>query len=188
MRRLLAVTLLASACAKAPTSTTPHGAKASMMDDMMMHNPAMPADPASAFGPLEVGADWASYTKVSKAPFPSPTHGGRAVEVWVNPIGLAAYEDEHGVLPVGSVIVKTSTDQGREGPLFVMAKQDPKASPEHDGWYYAIYWAAPSDKWKQALGGPIYWRTPSKKADYCVDCHEGYDRNLGGVPEGSRAW
>ena len=47
---------------------------------------------------------------------------------------------------------------------------------------------APSAKWKAALGGPIYWRTPSKKADYCVECHESYDRNLGGVPEGSRAW
>jgi hypothetical protein len=189
MRHTLAALCLASlsACGHPSgpaTPTKPPMRDPKMMDDMMAHNPAMPADPASAFGPLEVGADLASYTKVSKAPFRSPTHGGREVEVWVNQVGVAAYEDERAELPVGTVIVKTSTDHGAPGPMFIMARQEGAAG----GWYYAIRWEAPSEKWKAALGGPIYWRTPSKKADYCVECHESYDRNLGGVPEGNRTW
>ena len=36
------------------------------------------------------------------------------------------------------------------------------------------------------LGGPVYWRTPSKKVDYCSECHENYDRGLGGVPVAQR--
>ena len=54
--------------------------------------------------------------------------------------------------------------------------------PDHGDWAYAIHWAAPPARWAAKLGGPIYWRSPSHKVGYCVECHDNYDRNLGDVP------
>jgi hypothetical protein len=162
-------------------------------DDMMLVAMDL-ADDGSKFGPLEIGADWQSYTKVNKAPVRSETHGGRFVDTWVNGVGLAAYENEDADMPEGSVVVKTSWqaegDQPSNvaGPIFVMAKQAKGSAPDHDDWYYAIHWADPPEKWKAKLGGPIYWRSPSKKADYCWECHENYPRGLGMVPKEQQAW
>ena len=147
--------------------------------------PTVVADPASAFGPLQEGADYQTYTKMSKAPFASPTHGGRDVEVWVNAAGVEAYKKGEPS-PAGTIIVKSSTEKADDGstipgPLFVMSKKD-------KDWSYALYWEKPSAKWIKQLGGPVYWRTPSPKAAYCVECHENYDNELGGVPEEARAW
>lgn len=151
-------------------------------------------DASAAYGPLEVGADYASYTKVSTEPFASPTHGNRFVEVYVNDIGLDAYQ-HGGEIPVGAVIVKTSFERGEDdqpsdvaGPIFVMEKRAAGFSAAHDDWYYAMHWADPPAKWQQRLGGPVYWRSPSTKVDYCWRCHESYDRKLGMVPEAYRTW
>ena len=38
------------------------------------------------------------------------------------------------------------------------------------------------------LGGPIYWRTPSKKADYCQNCHDDFVNGMGGVPDEQKAF
>ena len=43
--------------------------------------PATPAD-ESKFGPLDVGADYASFKKVTDAPFRSLDHGNRFVDFW----------------------------------------------------------------------------------------------------------
>jgi len=171
------------------SATTPSGEKMGKMDSMMMSNKAMPADEASQFGPLEVGADWQSYTKVNKAAFPSETHGGRMVDTFVNNIGLDAFE-KGDAMPVGSIVVKTSkdSDDGSEGPIFVMEKRPPGFNKDHGDWWFAIHWANPPAKWATKLGGPIYWRTPSKKADYCSDCHDDYVTGLGGVPDAQKAW
>ena len=193
---IAATFVIACGGAKGSSSAKPPMDKMTMMDDMMDHNMAMPADPDSEFGPMQDGADWATYTKVSSAPFPSPTHGGRDVEVWVNSIGLAAYESADAAMPVGSIIVKTSTDatdqdadgQPSPGPTFVMVKRAAGYAPDHNDWSYAIRWESPSPKWAAKLGGPIYWRTPSKKAAYCSECHDSYDRELGGVPDDKHAW
>lgn len=167
----------------------PSDDKMGKMDSSMMKGMEMPAEEASTFGPLEVGADWQSYTKLNKASFMSETHGGRMVDTYVNSIGLDAFKSG-AEMPVGSILVKTSRDRtdGSEGPIFVMEKRAAGLNAEHGDWWFAIHWANPPDKWKQRLGGPIYWRTPSKKADYCSDCHDVYDRHIGGVPDEHKAY
>jgi len=182
--------IAAAACGGKTAGTADPHEPMSKMDSMMMEGEHMGADDASAYGPLDVGADWSGYAKVNKASFPSETHGGRMVDVYVNPVGVDAYE-AGTAMPVGSVVVKTSHDtDGSEGPVFVMEKRAAGFDAEHGDWYFAIHWAAPSGKWKQRIPNPIYWRTPSPKAAYCSDCHDGYDDHdgLGGVPEAARAW
>ena len=45
------------------------------------------------------------------------------VEVWVNDVGVAAYESEDAEIPVGTIVVKTSHEKdGSMGPIFVMEK------------------------------------------------------------------
>lgn len=153
------------------------------------------ADPADGFAALEVGADWSSYTKVNKTSFESPTHGHRFVDIYVNPIGLAAYQSD-AELPVGTVVVKTSweVEGGKPtavaGPIFVMEKRAAGFSPDHDDWWYGLHWAEVPAAWVGKMGGAeqVYWRSPSTKADYCWGCHESYDRNLGMPPAEQRAW
>jgi hypothetical protein len=159
----------------------------SPMDQMMDDSMNMSQDTGAEFGPLEIGADWQTYVKMNTAPVMSETHGGRNVDTYVNQLGAAAYLDEAAEIPLGTVLVKTSTEpDGSPGPLFIMEKKSPGFAPEQGDWYYAIHWAEPSAMWKKKLGGPIYWRTPSKRASYCWECHENYDRALGGVPEPQR--
>jgi hypothetical protein len=176
---------LATACGG---KAAPHAAdKPSTMDTMMDGASTMDSDPASVFGPLEVGADWATYTKFNTSPVRSETHGGRLVDTYVNAVGAAAYLDDSAEIPAGTIVVKTSHEaDGSDGPLFVMAKLAAGTDPDRGDWSYAIHWAEPPARWRAKLGGPIYWRTPSKKATYCVECHENYDRGLGGVPAAQR--
>ncbi|MBZ0232223.1 MAG: cytochrome P460 family protein [Deltaproteobacteria bacterium] len=163
------------------------GEDMSPMDQMMSDSMAVSDDDGSTFGPLEIGADWQTYVKVNTSPVTSETHGGRLVDTYVNQLGARAYLDEEAEIPIGTVLVKTSTEpDGSPGPLFVMAKKSPGFAPDQGDWYYAIQWANPPAAWAKKLGGPIYWRTPSKRAAYCVECHENYDRFLGGVPAPQR--
>lgn len=189
VRCVLVIALVAAAaCGSKPAPSGPSNGSGGKMDTMMMEGKGMTADEASTFGPLEVGVDWQTYTKVNKARFVSETHGGRMVDTYVNPTGLDAFK-AGGELPVGAIVVKTSFDkQGGAGPIFVMEKRAAGFNPEHGDWWFAIHWAEPPDAWKQKLGGPIYWRTPSKRADYCADCHDVYDHQIGGVPDEHKAW
>ena len=154
---------------------------------------AMPETDESKFGPLELGADYKDYRKVSTEPFASKTHGGRFVEVYVNDVGYAAYTKDEA-LPEGTVIVKTSWEnvEGKAsstpGPIFVMKKEAAGYSPDHEDWYYAIHWEKPTDAQLKFLKGPIYWRGKSPKVEYCWKCHDNYDKSLGGVPADKRAW
>lgn len=150
--------------------------------------PAAPAatrtgDPEAVYGPLDVGADYATYQKLTPTPFLSQAHGSRWVDVYVNAIGAQAYLANTEV-PVGTIVVKTSwVDQGGRpsttpGPIFVMEKRAPGYLPEHGDWYYAIHWAAAPAK----FGGPLFWRGHSTKVTYCHEgCHDYYDRGLGGL-------
>ena len=157
------------------------------LDTMMGQATSLSADAASSFGPLDVGADWSSYVKMNTSPVQSEPHGGRLVDTWVNATGAAVYLDDDAEIPVGTIVVKTSTDvSGAAGPLFVMEKRAAGFDPDHGDWYYAMHWAEPPPSWQKKLGGPVYWRTPSKKVGYCSDCHDGFDRSLGGVPPAQR--
>lgn len=146
------------------------------------------SDPESVFGPLEIGADWQSYTKVNSAPVRSSDHGGRFVDTYVNSVGLAAYKNESAEIPVGTIVVKTSWERDGEqpsttpGPVFVMEKKASGYDAENGDWYYAIHWEKP------VKGEPIYWRSPSPKVGYCFGCHNDYARQLGMVPDDMRAW
>jgi len=155
--------------------------------------PTTHADPSEVYGPLEVGADYASYTKVTVEPFESATHGYRFVEIYVNDAGLAAYTGG-AELPAGATIVKVSWERDGDrpssvpGPIFVMQKREPGFAPDHEDWYYAIHWAEPTAKMVKRFGGPFYWRSPSPRVDYCWRCHEDYDREVALPPPAARTW
>lgn len=141
-----------------------------------------PQDPESVFGPLEVGGDYATYTKLTDEPFLSLDHGNRWVDVYVNEVGRTAY-DSSAAIPEGTIVVKTSMldDNGRPGtrpgPIYVMQKRAPGYAPDERDWWFAIHWASPDDP----KDGPIYWRGKSPRVDYCNACHGDYDRSLGGL-------
>jgi hypothetical protein len=149
-----------------------------------------PVTDESTFGPLEVGADFATYRRVSPAPFLSTVHGDRWVEVFVNETGADAYLSG-AAIPVGTIVVKTSWERrdGQisdiPGPLYVMEKRAPGYDPDVGDWWYAIHWATPTEKQREKLGGPIYWRGRSPKAAYCIHCHASYQRSLGGLTPSS---
>jgi hypothetical protein len=152
--------------------------------------PAMPGaratTPEDRYGPLEVGADYLRYRKLTDRPFESLAHGSRWVDVYVNERGAAEYLSG-APIPVGTIVVKTSwqADHGAPsavpGPVFVMEKRAAGYWPERDDWYFAIHWADPPAAERAKLGGPIYWRGKSPRAAYCWECHDLYDRRLGGL-------
>jgi hypothetical protein len=138
------------------------------------------------FGPLEVGADYRTYRRLTDRPFRSLDHGNRFVHVYVNAIGAEAYLDA-GDIPAGTVIVKTSVQNvdGQpsdiEGPIFVMEKRAKGYAPEHADWWYAIHWASPPPEEMATYKGPIYWRGRSPRVAYCWKCHDDYVNSLGGL-------
>jgi hypothetical protein len=152
----------------------------------------MPAgDPESRFGPLEVGADYHTYRRVTDEPFLSRVHGNRWVHVWVSEEGADEYLDGSSDIPVGTTNVKQTweNDGGAPstvaGPLYVMRKEAAGWWPEHEDWYYAIHWAKPTPDQAKKMGGPIYWRGHSAKAAYCWQCHDDYYRSCGGLTPSS---
>lgn len=153
--------------------------------------PVKKDDPNAKFGPLEIGSDWNSYTKLNTEPVKSDDHGGRWVDTYVNDVGVEAYKAEDAEIPVGTIVVKTSVqnDGGKPGtkagPIFVMKKMEAGFDEPNGDWYYAIHWEEPTAKLK-AKYGQMYWRSPSPKVKYCWECHNDYDRQLGQVPEEQR--
>ncbi len=156
--------------------------------------PAVPKSvPAfETLGPLGVGAGYESWTKVNKTPSDCTDHGGRLCDFYVNDVGLEAYKNESAEIPAGTIVVKPSWEKnadgtaGDPGPIFVMEKRADEFA-EHSNWYYAIHWEKISAKWASKIKAPFYFQSPSKKIGYCQGCHDGYDRQLGMVPEENRA-
>jgi len=179
--------LAVGACAGGATGTAPPSAPGGPAASPR----GATAPPEERFGPLEVGADYLRYRKVTDAPFQSLDHGNRWVDVYVNEIGAAAYLSGAPV-PVGTIVVKTSwlDDRGKpgavEGPLFVMEKRPAGYAPARDDWYYAIRWANPPAREAARFGGPFYWRGASPKVAFCWECHDSYDRRLGGLTPSSQ--
>ena len=136
-------------------------------------------------------ADWKSYTNVSPGAWQSKTHGNRFVEIYVNDIALEAYKTG-GEMPVGSIVIKPSWENdggkpGAEGPLFVMVKKEAGYAPDNGDWFYAFQWENPPEKWAAKIGTNVDWRSPSDKVEYCLDCHDVLERQLGMPPEERRA-
>jgi hypothetical protein len=190
MRSLLAIGLLA-ACGGAQATSPDPASGTDREGRMRQAATGLPAAGEDVFGPLEVGADYLGYRKVTDKPFQSLDHGNRWVDVYVNAIGATQYLSGAPV-PVGTIVVKTSwqDDHGKPssivGPLFIMEKRAAGYAPEHDDWYFAIHWANPPAADAKQLGGPIYWRGKSRRAAYCWECHDLYDRRLGGLTPSSQ--
>ena len=166
------------------------GAAPPAVDQALVDGDTMPPK-LSAFG-LFAGNDparpVASFAYTLNTPlFSDYAEKHRFVSI---PAGKKAEVADDGTIafPVGTVIVKTSAEvkdgraTGEAGPIFVMEKRAAGFDAEHGDWAYAIHWADPPARWRAKLGGPIYWRSPSHKVGYCVECHDNYDRNLGDVP------
>jgi hypothetical protein len=153
---------------------------------MMVTAAKMSGGAEDRFAPLDVGADYATYRKLTRRPFLSRAHGDRWVDVYVNAIGADAYLSG-AEIPIGTIVVKTSwQDQGGApsriaGPIYVMEKRARGYWPERGDWYFAIHWAKPPPDELARYGGPIYWRGKSPRAAYCWECHDAYDRSLGGL-------
>jgi hypothetical protein len=210
---MFALALALAACGGGTTHTANRPAPASRPARMspaegaaMNRHPApmiehVPAGSEDDFRPLEIGADFrAAMTRVNTAPFVSRTHGGRWVNVYVNRVGLAAYQrgDE---LPVGSVVVKESFEASTDGagpdlavrgPLFVMERRAAGYFPDRGDYWYAIWIENPAGRtslYNDGRASPsVYWRGRSARVQYCEDCHADYVARMGGVPRGSRAW
>jgi len=139
---------------------------------------------AEGIGPLGVGAGYENWTALTTDKWRSETHGGRMVLTYVNDVGVEAYKNEDTEIPVGTVIVKPSWERdGATGPVFVMEKRAAGYAPDNDNWYYALYWPEIAAKWQKKFDKPVYWESPSSKVNYCVNCHENYERELGGIPD-----
>ena len=166
----LGASLGASACGSSPPHTTG----------------TAPAAADEAFGPLEVGADSATYRRLTTDRFRSLVHGNRFVHVYANEVGADAYL-AGGDIPVGTILVKESVENvdGQPsdipGPLYIMQKRAKGYAPAHDDWWYAIYWATPPAADRQQFGGPIYWRGASPRVNYCWKCHDDYVNSVGGL-------
>ena len=95
-------------------------------------------------------------------------------------------------MPVGSIVVKPSWENedgvpGADGPLFVMQKMPAGFAPDSDDWLYVFQWPSPPEKWAAKIGTNVDWRSPTEKAEYCSDCHDGIERGLGMPPAERRA-
>jgi hypothetical protein len=182
---LLTVVLSCCGGARAEHGATRASTESSAEDVMIADAARSGMDAENVFGPLDVGADYPSFVRLTDAPFLSLAHGNRWVHVYTNAIGADAYANDREI-PVGTIIVKASwlDDQGRPsrrpGPIYVMEKRAAGYFPEHGDWYFAMHWSQPTGP--AARRGPIYWRGKSSRVAFCYEsCHDNYDRGLGGL-------
>ena len=177
---------LAACGSAAPAPGAPGAQPAGGPSGSKAGSAASSATNEDAFGPLEVGADYETYRRLTTEPFQSLDHGNRWVHVYVNETGAEAYLAA-GDIPIGTIVVKTSVQNvdskpsAIPGPIFVMEKRAQGYAPEHDDWWYAIHWASPPPKEAARFGGPIYWRGRSPRVAYCWKCHDDYANSLGGL-------
>jgi len=96
--------------------------------------------------PAEIVRDYRSWDKANTLPADPGFHGERYLITYVNATGYDAYtefRDENVEIPAGTVIAKESfqvSEDGRAtaGPLFLMQKTEPGASPDTLDWYYMM--------------------------------------------------
>ncbi|MEL7415081.1 MAG: cytochrome P460 family protein [Pseudomonadota bacterium] len=119
--------------------------------------------------PEDFVRDYKSWKLASTAPAAPGFHSNRFLLTYVNDVGFEAYTkyEEDPVIPAGTVIAKESfgvNDEGkvRPGPLFIMQKAEPGASPETLDWYYMAV----------STGGNAM---AINVMTACNDCHIGFD-------------
>lgn len=119
--------------------------------------------------PAEYVNDYRNWSKAATGPASPGTHGGRFLMTYVNDIGFDQYTKyaEDIVMPTGTVIAKESFSvnkkgKAKAGPLFIMEKVAPGASPETDDWYYMMV---------SAKGKP----QAVDVVTACHECHSGFD-------------
>ncbi|MFQ5775645.1 MAG: hypothetical protein ACE5GS_14080, partial [Kiloniellaceae bacterium] len=118
----------------------------------------------------KIALSYMSWSRYSKRPYVSATHGNRYVQNYANDKGRAygAYE-KAGRMPAGAAIAKDSfavTPNGRVtvGPLFTMEKMQAGFNPDSDDWRYTMIMP----------NGSVFGTTKGKgsqKVQFCVGCH-----------------
>ncbi len=115
-------------------------------------------------------ARYRSWQRYNTAPYRATEHGDRYLNNYANPEGAAYGKFEQaGVMPEGAVIAKDSFSvlkNGRSfaGPLFLMEKLTPGASPETRDWRYTMI--MPDGSLWGATGGDN-----AEKVAFCAACH-----------------
>lgn len=128
-------------------------------------------------GPLQVAADYHSFTEVTRRPFFSTDHGGRWSRIYVNAagmqVGLATVFQQNAALPVGSIIVDETVEDAAgkpstaPGPLFVMEKRAAGYAPRAGNWWWGLYWQKPPAHPDR----PLNWHSPQPQVAHCAGCH-----------------
>jgi len=116
--------------------------------------------------------EYRGWQVVSASPFISATHGSMMINHIVNPVALGLYtswEEMSGErFAEGSILAKESyriapSGEVRVGPLFLMEKAAPGASPETDDWIYTRVFT--DGRFQRTLG------PGSSRVMFCHDCH-----------------
>jgi len=134
--------------------------------------------------------EFRGWQVVSSSPFVSATHGSMMINHIVNPVALSLYTQWEQIagkrFPEGSILAKESfriTPEGevRAGPLFMMEKAAPGASPETADWIYTRVFT--NGRIQRTLG------PDSDRLMFCHDCHAATIDNTDAMffpPEGQR--
>jgi len=114
-----------------------------------------------------------SWASVTRAPYPSATHGGRYVVNLAGPDAMPSYSrfEAGGPMPVGGSLAKPSFTVSNDGtaqlgPLFLMEKAEEGAYPEMGDWIYSAI--MPNGSTMGRTGGP-----GNDAVQFCADCHLG---------------
>ena len=116
--------------------------------------------------------EYRDWQILSTSPFVSATHGSMMINHIVNPVAAELYtrwEDMSGQrFAEGSILAKESyriTPEGevRIGPLFMMEKAAPGASPKTNDWIYTRVFA--DGRFQRTLG------QKGGRVMFCHDCH-----------------
>ncbi len=116
--------------------------------------------------------EYRGWRVVSASPFVSATHGSMMINHIVNPVAAELYtqwEEMAGKrFAEGSILAKesyrvTSSGEVRAGPLFLMEKTAPGASPETADWIYTRIFT--DGRFQRTLG------PDSDRMMFCHDCH-----------------
>ncbi|MHA1530208.1 MAG: cytochrome P460 family protein [Alphaproteobacteria bacterium] len=116
--------------------------------------------------------EYRDWRVVSTSPFVSATHGSMMINHIVNPVAAELYtqweETEGKRFAEGSILAKesyrvTADGEVRIGPLFLMEKVAPGASPETDDWIYTRVFT--DGRFQRTLG------PGASRMIFCHDCH-----------------
>jgi len=116
--------------------------------------------------------EYRGWQVVSASPFVSATHGSMMINHIVNPVAAELYTQWEKMagkrFPEGSILAKeayrvTPAGEVRVGPLSLMEKAAPGASPETDDWIYTRVFT--DGRFQRTLG------PNGSRLMFCHDCH-----------------